>query len=226
MRRLRATNALAVITTLSPLIRGWTSYYRGVVSGKVFSALEHYTWQLTYKWARNAHHRNKPMTWIVKRYFGKFHPSRNDRWVFGDKKTGACLVKHTWTKITRHVMVAGGASPDDPDLGEYWEARRRKARPPLNGTSLHLFTRQHGRCPLCAEPLLDTSHPPASPGDWQHWWTGITRRSTPRAPSTPATQPSQTPGTGRAAPSLVHVSCARRNRLRWRGNTALQPATP
>ena len=227
MRRLRATNAQAVITTLNPLIRGWTSYYRGVVSSKVFSALENYTWQLTYKWARNAHHRNKPMTWIVRRYYGKFHPSRNDRWVFGDKKTGTFLVKHNWTKITRHIMVAGSASPDDPDLDGYWETRRRRAKPPLNGTSMSLFTRQHGRCPLCKGLLLDTSHPPASPGDWQYWWLGITRRNIQRAPSTPAPpQPPATPDTGRAVPSLIHVSCARRNHLRWRGNPALQPATP
>ena len=226
MRRLRGANALAVITTLNPVIRGWTSYYRGVVSARVFSSLEHYTWQLTYKWARNAHHRNKPMTWIVSRYFGQFHPSRQDRWVFGDKDTGSYMVKHNWTAITRHVMVAGSASPDDPDLEGYWGTRRRRARPPLDGGSLALLTRQQGRCPLCGDWLLDTSHLPGSPGEWEQWWLGVTRRPIPRAPSASGTPQHPTPEPPRAALSLVHVPCATRHHYTRRGNTAkqLQPA--
>ena len=223
MRRLRGTNALAVINALNPKIRGWTSYYRGAVSARVFSALEHYTWQLTYKWARNAHHRNKPMTWIVRRYYGKYHPSRQDRWVFGDRKTGAYLVKHNWTGIVRHVMVAGSASPDDPDLEGYWGTRRRRARPPLDSYSLTLLGRQNCRCPLCADPLLDTSHLPASPEDWETWWLGVTRRNIPRATSTTGT-PRPGPAPDRAVPSLVHVSCALRHRYRWREDTAPLPA--
>jgi len=224
MRRLRGTNARAVIQVLNPVIRGWTSYYRGVVSAKVFSSLEHYTWQLTYKWARNAHHRNKPMTWIVRRYFGEFHPSRQDRWVFGDKNTGAYLVKHNWTAITRHVMVAGRASPDDPDLEGYWGTRRRRARPAMDSHSLSLLSRQQGRCPLCAGLLLDASHPPASPEDWENWWLSITRRTIPRAPSPTGTPQPAPPGTGKAVPSLVHVLCAQRHHHKRQEDTALQPA--
>jgi RNA-directed DNA polymerase len=226
MRRLRGTNAQAVIRALNPVIRGWTAYYRGVVSAKVFSSLERYTWQLTYKWARNAHHRNKPATWIVRRYFGKFHPSRNDRWVFGDRQTGAYLTKHNWTKITRHVMVAGAASPDDPDLEGYWATRRRTGQAALDGSTQGLLSRQRGRCPLCAGLLLDPGHLPASPEDWEHWWLGITRRLIPRATGTGNPDQNAQPGTTipRAAEHLVHTSCAIRHHSRQRRNTALQPA--
>ncbi len=219
MRRLRGSNAGAVIATLNPLIRGWTTYYRGVVSAKVFSSLEHYTWQLTYKWARNAHHRNKPATWLVARYYGKFHPSRNDRWVFGNPKTGAYLVKHAWTKITRHVMVAGRASPDDPDLTGYWEARRRRHAAPLDSATLNLLARQGSRCPHCGDRLIDSGHLPSSPEQWQNWWLGVTHRMIRRAPSTPGT-------TGSTVMSLIHLSCARSLPARQRRSTALQPATP
>jgi RNA-directed DNA polymerase len=220
MRRLRGTNTLAVINALNPLIRGWTSYYRGVVSARVFSALETYTWQLTWKWARRARHRNKPARWIASRYYGQFHPSRNDRWVFGDKKTGACLIKHNWTNIVRHVMVAGAASPDDPDLTGYWRTRRHKAQPPLDDGTLRLLNRQHGRCPPCGDRLLDASHLPASPEDWQNWWLSVLRRALPRAPST-ARAPQTRPDTRNTDPvlTLIHTSCARQAR-----NTALQPA--
>src|SRR6202012_5159906 len=118
-------------------------------------------------------------------------PSRNDRWVFGDRKTGAYLTKHSWTNITRHVMVAGRSSPDDPDLEGYWATRRRRGQPALDGSTLGLLGRQQGRCPLCTGLLLDPGRLPASPEDWEHWWLGITRRLIPRAPrpGTPAPTP-------------------------------------
>ena len=72
MRALRGGNAVAVIATLNPIVRGWAAYYRGVVSSKVFHSLDAYAWRLTFKWAK-WRHRNKPRTWIVRRYFGKFN---------------------------------------------------------------------------------------------------------------------------------------------------------
>jgi hypothetical protein len=79
----------------------------------VFGALTDYLWKPTYKWACWSH-ANKPKHWIVGRYFGKFNKFRNDRWVFGDRETGAYLPKPAWTDIVRHTLVQSGASPDDP----------------------------------------------------------------------------------------------------------------
>ena len=56
---LRGANAQAVIARLNPIIRGWSAYYRTVVSSHTFTALDHYLWKLTYKWARHSHP-NKP----------------------------------------------------------------------------------------------------------------------------------------------------------------------
>ena len=53
------------------------------------------------------------------RYFGKFNKFRNDQWVFGDRDSGAYLVRFSWTGIERHVPVKGAASPDDPALTSY-----------------------------------------------------------------------------------------------------------
>src|SRR5260370_40666018 len=74
-------------------------------------------------------HPNKPRHWIIGRYFGKFSKFRNDRWVFGDRDTGAYLPKPSWTDIVRHTLVKGGASPDDPALAGYWAQRRQKVKP-------------------------------------------------------------------------------------------------
>ena len=69
--------------------------------------------RLTYKWASHSHV-NKPKHWVTARYFGRFHPSRQDRWVFGDRDSGAYLHRFAWTKIVRHQMARGTSSPDDP----------------------------------------------------------------------------------------------------------------
>ncbi len=160
--------------------------------------------------------------WVTARYFGKFNPSRNDRWVFGDRDTGAYLRRHSWTKIVRHVMVAGRASPDDPGLAGYWRYRRDKHGPPLDSATANLLARQRNCCPLCGNRLIDSGHLPDSPEGWENWWLGVTHRITERAASTPGQQP----GTPSTAMHLIHASCNQALSARQRKSTALQPATP
>jgi RNA-directed DNA polymerase len=100
-RALSGANTAAVLATIAPIVRGWVAYYRTVVSTRVFVALDNYLWRLTYKWACWSHP-NKPKRWIVQRYFGKFNKFRNDRWVFGDRDTGAYLPKPSWTHRAAH----------------------------------------------------------------------------------------------------------------------------
>jgi RNA-directed DNA polymerase len=176
MRALRGTNAAAILAALTPIIRGWAAYYRGVVSSRTFKSLDNYMWTLTYTWATRRH-ANKPKRWVIDRYYGKFNKFRNDRWVFGDIATRAYLVKFSWTGIVRHILVKGGASPDDPTLTEYWAKRRRRIKPPLEGYMLRLLTKQGGRCPLCGNELLSTEQPPQSPAEWERWWLQIIRKA-------------------------------------------------
>ena len=175
MRALRGTNAAAVLATLTPIVRGWAAYYRGMVSSRTFKSLDNYVWALTYKWATRRHG-NKPKTWVCDRYFGKFNKFRNDRWVFGDTASGAYLVKFSWTGIVRHILVKGGASPDDPALAEYWAERRRRIKPPLEDYMLRLLAKQTGRCPLCGDELLSAEQP-QSPAEWERWWLQIIRKA-------------------------------------------------
>jgi RNA-directed DNA polymerase len=222
MRILRGGNAMAVIARLNPVIRGWAAYYRGAVSSRLFGSLDSYMWKLLYKWA-TWRHKNKPKHWIAGRYFGKSSKFRNDRWVFGDRDSGACLVKFSWTAIQRHVPVKGAASPDDPALAEYWANRRNKVKPPLGKYTLRLLTRQDGLCPLCGDPLLTAGQPPSAPEQWERWWLHVTRR---------AIAASYLVHHGKPGPAvddqtrLVHASCQRELRARQRRNPALQPATP
>lgn len=176
VRALRGANAETVIRTLNPIIRGWAAYYRAAVSSRAYRTLDHHVWLLTLRWARLAHP-NKTKRWVIDRYFGTFHPDRRDKWVFGDRDTGAYLHKFAWTRIVRHIPVPGSASPDDPGLAEYWAERRRKNRNlPLGKFTLHLLTTQRWRCPVCGQFLLYTDHEPKSPREWEQWLV-TTRRA-------------------------------------------------
>jgi RNA-directed DNA polymerase len=169
VRALRGANVEAVLARLNPIIRGWAAYYRGAVSSKVFSSLDNYLFKLTYKWARSSHP-NKPTRWVTARYFGAFNKSRNDRWVFGNRSSGAYLAKFSWTKIVRHQLVKGAASPDDPALTQYWTARRRRRPlPPVDRLTLQLLAQQGGRCKWCGNLLLVADDPPQSPQEWEQW---------------------------------------------------------
>jgi RNA-directed DNA polymerase len=203
MHALRGSNAQAVLATIVPITRGWAAYYRCVVSKRVFTALDDYMWKLTYKWACYSHS-NKPKTWIVNRYYGRFNTARQDHWVFGDRDSGGYLPKFAWTKIVRHYMVPATASPDDPGLAQYWADRRRRHKPPLDNGTLRLLQEQKGRCPLCGDYLLHADREPDSPHEWEQWLTA-TRKAIGKH-NLVAHGWKGTPDDFR----LVHVSCYRR----------------
>jgi RNA-directed DNA polymerase len=203
IRALRGSNAAAVLAKINPIVRGWANYYRGAASSRTFAALDHYLWQLTYKWACYSH-RNKPKAWIVSRYYGRFNPASHDRWIFGNRDSGAWLPRFGWTKIVRHSLVLGAASPDDPALTDYWARRRGKNTPLLDRSVLILLAKQHGRCTLCQGLLLHADHEPRSPTEWEQWHR-VTRKA--------ITKHSVTALADRAAPDdtrLVHSHCQRR----------------
>jgi RNA-directed DNA polymerase len=172
LRAMRGWPASAVIGRLNPIIRGQAAYYRIGVSKKAFNGLDSVLWAQLYRWARRGHTR-KGARWVTSRYFGRFHKSRNDRWVFGDRKTGAYLHRYSWTPIVRHVMVAGRSSPDDPTLARYWADRRRRQTykaPPLAPAVHRALRAQDGQCPGCGQNLLFTDRTPSTPDHWELWY--------------------------------------------------------
>jgi RNA-directed DNA polymerase len=221
MRSLRGANAVMVLQRLTPIVRGWSAYYRTVVSSELFSALDRYLWKLTYKWAKQAHPK-KSKRWIVNRYFGRYNKSRNDRWVFGDRDSGAYLAKHAWTKIIRHQMVKAGASPDDPALVTYWAGRRRRAAPPpMDNLTLRLLQAQRGTCPICGDLLLYADQPPQSPHEWTRWV-----RTTGKALAKRHLYHQRGPADEGSTVRLVHTRCQRRPQPGGTGTSTAPPAAP
>jgi RNA-directed DNA polymerase len=223
MRSLRGANALAVVARLNPIIRGWAAYYRTVVSKKTFVHLDTHMWKLVMSWAKRRHP-NKSSRWVVDRYFGAFHRTRQDRWIFGDRDSGAFLTKFAWTQIVRHQVVKAGASPDAPALVEYWAKRRRRRTPPLDRSRLRLLQAQHGRCPLCRELLLHADHEPQTPQEWETW-VKVTRKAIRKQ----AIIADAGHGTSdkHAALRLIHAHCERRLKVSVaKGQTTLPAIEP
>ena len=203
---MRGANADALIARLNPIITGWAAYYRIGVSKRAYGTLDAHLWRLAWKWAKFSHP-NKPRRWIITRHFGMFNPARQDKWVLGSRETGFYLRKFAWTKIVRHRMVAGRASPDDPALTGYWQQRRRRDRLPVDPATWHLLRRQRGRCPLCRGLLLHADRQPQSPEEWQQWHT-VTRKAI-RKHAIDSVTDLGTPD-GRVAYHLIHAHCRHR----------------
>ncbi|WP_347275968.1 HNH endonuclease signature motif containing protein [Leptolyngbya sp. FACHB-321] len=75
--------------------------------------------------------------------------------MFGDKQTGAYLLKFGWFTIKRHVLVKGKSSPDDPALQDYWKKREEAKAKTLTPSSRKLAQQQKHRCPVCGESLYN-----------------------------------------------------------------------
>ncbi len=156
--RLRGSNVQAILKTLNPIVRGWANYYRGVVASETFSKLDHWMFIRQTRYARYMHP-TKPSYWTTARYWGRLNKERQDNWVFGDKPTGGYLLKFKWTKIQRHALVQGNASPDNPDEQDYWNKRQKREQEHLTDAlpkrKQWLAKGQKHVCPLCGDFILN-----------------------------------------------------------------------
>ena len=141
-RNNKAVNQKVLIMKLNPIIRGWTNYYRTVVSKETFSKLGLLTYQRLEQWARYRHP-HKAKSWIVNKYWTTIG---NDRWVFSSKE-GTNLIKHSSTAIQRHIKVKGESSPYDGNT-LYWSKRMGK-HPEIKTSIAKLLKRQKGQCNWC-----------------------------------------------------------------------------
>jgi RNA-directed DNA polymerase len=160
-------------------------------------------WQHLYRWALRAHP-NKPKKWVTSRYFGRFNRARADRWVFGDRDSGAYLRRFAWTKIVRHRMVMGTASSDDPALDRYWAERRRSSYTQVGGATSTLLIQQRGRCAACGTLLLHADEEPQSPNDWERWSRTVTKAMRKKAITTVGAHGTSDDPTMRR---LLHAHC-------------------
>jgi len=148
IRELGAVSQETVIRVLSPIIRGWSDYYKTVVCSKAFQTCDEILYHQLRRWAKKRH--PKLGTYAVN---GKYWRTIEGRkWVFATAN-GIRMRTHEMTHQQKHVKVKGDASPYDGKI-VYWSKRISK-HPLLQSTTGKLLQRQNGRCPWCDLYFLD-----------------------------------------------------------------------
>jgi RNA-directed DNA polymerase len=111
-----------LITSLNPLIVGWSNYQRAVHAKETFAKLDNRIFTQLWNWALHRHP-NKSKRWIKNRYW---KTSETRKWIFSDGETNLKLA--TDTKIIRHRLIRMNANPYLPRDRDYFEyrANRRK----------------------------------------------------------------------------------------------------
>ena len=95
--------------------------------------------------------------------------ARQDRWVFGDRNSGAFMHRFAWTNIVRHPIVKHRASADDPGARRLLGWRRRNSPLPINHTALRLRKEQDAPLRGCKTTLLAASDRRQTPREREHW---------------------------------------------------------
>jgi RNA-directed DNA polymerase len=120
------STAHLLIVRLNPVIRGWASYHRHVVSKRIFARVDATIFRMLWKWAR-ARHPRKPRRWIKRKYFERV--GTRDWWFFGESADKEPRFQHlrlfhaAAVRIVRHVLVKSDVNPYDPRWAKYLEQR-------------------------------------------------------------------------------------------------------
>ena len=119
-----AMSAGQLIARLNPILRGWATYHRHVVSKHTFVKVASDIFRALWRWAKRRHP-NKSGQWIRKKYFQSIG-FRN--WAFcGEKKDKAGKTRRihlfniSAVPIQRHFKIKATANPYDPTWELYFE---------------------------------------------------------------------------------------------------------
>ena len=120
----KGDNVDTLIDRLNPVIKGIGYFWRISVAKRIFSDIDYYVWNKTYKFLRRLHP-NKGWKWIVKKYFppyddGKYH----NKWILTGPNDKNRLTKMAHIPIRRWNMIKYNYSPYDVSKTEYFENRR------------------------------------------------------------------------------------------------------
>ena len=156
----RASKTEKVIGMLNPIIRGWSNYFRGVISSETLKLLDHLTYLKLRRWA-NRRHPNKGKKWVKNKYWKSIE---NRNWVFSEtyeNEITSTLINHADIKIIRHVKVRGNKSPYDGDF-VYW-SQRLSTYPETSTRVRTLLKKQKGICTICklsftSQDILEVDH--------------------------------------------------------------------
>jgi Group II intron, maturase-specific domain/HNH endonuclease len=161
IKKLNGATQERVIKKLNLILRGFANYYKGVVSKETFGYISYRIWQYLWRWAKRRHP-NKSTKWVKDKYFKTIN---NVKWRFATtvrnrrgKEKDLVLFDIAYTPIVRHIKVKGDVSPDNPEIKEYWEKRRKKHGKSYwekNSKLYNVAENQGWKCPICGKHLFN-----------------------------------------------------------------------
>jgi RNA-directed DNA polymerase len=126
----KAVKVENVIRHLNPILTGWANYYKHVNSKQTLAYVDSQVWRAIWQWCLRRH-QNKSKGWVQRKYFKRY---QGVAWSFfatvPDQNMGSrdiFLTNVGKISVTPYVKVAGSASPDDPELRQYWAKRQSRA---------------------------------------------------------------------------------------------------
>ena len=153
----KSTKQETLIRKLNPVIRGWVSNQRFVVSSEIFGRVDHEIYKCLWQWAKRRH-KKKGHKWIAAKYW---HHIGNRQWTFSapvkeadGTGTFVKLEYATDTKIIRFKKIVAESNAFDAVWTEYFDEREGEKM--LNSTKgreklLAIWRRQKRRCPVCGD---------------------------------------------------------------------------
>ena len=118
-----------LILIINPKLRGWSNYFRHVVSKDIYHYVDSNIFKALWQWTKRRHP-NKSSKWIQKKYF-RSNNLRN--WIFYTKieseekqLSNLDLFYMGTIPIKRYVKIRSLATPYDPAFNEYFKKREIK----------------------------------------------------------------------------------------------------
>jgi Reverse transcriptase (RNA-dependent DNA polymerase)/HNH endonuclease/Group II intron, maturase-specific domain len=141
---------------------GITRYAQGCVKKTVkrvivrFHQLEHYIFWKLRRWISKTHP-NKSFSWRDRRYWANHPAYPGSQWSFVDKDTGMVLYRIGYTRIQRHTLIQADASPDNPELQDYFEQRVKQSKQTAEYPKAvqRVILHQQAKCPNCGQSLFN-----------------------------------------------------------------------
>lgn len=124
-RQHRTATAGKLVEKLNPVLRGWANFYRHAVSKKAFGKVDHYVWEILWKWAKRRHP-NKGCGWVKQKYFTRIG---NRNYIFfgtNEKGQKVTLFIVPNVGIRRHLKIQNDANPYASEWEEYFSIRANR----------------------------------------------------------------------------------------------------
>ncbi|WP_264707109.1 MULTISPECIES: group II intron reverse transcriptase/maturase [unclassified Wolbachia] len=128
IRKKNAETQEKVIDMLTPQIRGWANYHRGICARKAYEKVDHEIFKALWHWSKRRHP-NKGLRWIKGKYF-KVKESR--KWCFAVLAKNKNIIEWkelfqaTSVPIRRHKKIRAVANPYDKEWYAYFKERQSK----------------------------------------------------------------------------------------------------